>query len=122
MNRTYGANGGWITQEVIVDQYNDGKIYLGSNEEGSLDKVIDSFVKVRELIPSAFRSKAYCEIASLGDEYGSSDIKIEIGYRRPATIEEIETYQNQVLGEQQYKKQMELATLASLKAKYEPDG
>ncbi|SRR3954464_13882852 len=119
MSRIYKVKGEWMAEEVIVNQYGEGDIYLGANEEGSLDKVIDSFVKVREQIPLPFRNKAYCEIISSGDSYGGSSIRIEIGYRRPARIEEIESHEAKVLKEQHHVKQRELETLARLKAKYE---
>jgi hypothetical protein len=111
-------NGKWIVNERVIKKNED--VYLGDeNKDGSIDLVIKSLQEAAKRVPLAFRSKTYCEISSEGDGYGGSSIEIKIGYRRPATEDEIAQAEAYRLERERNRTQMELETLARLKAKYE---
>jgi hypothetical protein len=89
--RTVDGKDVWQTTVYVVDQeqYESGPFAFGeSYEDGSLKRVIESLIAIRESIPAEFRERARCEISSTGGYEGSHYATIEVSYERPETPEE----------------------------------
>lgn len=69
-------------------QYDGGPFEFGeSYTDGSLNRVVESLLKIREMVPAEYRDKARCEISAY-TSYDSSSASIQVQYERPATQEE----------------------------------
>lgn len=107
-----------MTTVTVLRQrsYDDkGAFYFGGSSDGSLNRVIDSLIAIRDSIPAEFRDVARCEFES---EYESTSAEIEISYQRPATEAEINERAERRRREFDAAAARELALYAALKARY----
>jgi hypothetical protein len=94
----------------------DGAFDFGSDsQDGSLDKVIESLIAVRDSVPPEYRASARCGFES---DYESSSVEISVSYQRPATNDEIEARRSQADFAAKAREWDERSTYARLKAKY----
>ena len=105
---------------VLQEQYDGGPFDFGeSYEDGSLNRVIDSLLAIRESIPAEHRASARCQIDSVGSYEGSHYARIEVNYARPETDEEWAERRTRDISEAQAERQREMAEYERLKAKFE---
>ncbi len=106
------------TVTVLTQRSSDGgKFCFGGYEDGSLNRVIDSLLGTRQLIPAKFRKAARCEIRA-DQFYDSSYVEIEITYRRPANAQEIAERAKRREQDAEVEAARERHTYDALKAKY----
>ena len=111
----------WSTKVTIVDQerYDGGPFEFGSSyESGSLNRVIDSLLAIKEQIPAEYRDIARCEISSSGGYEGSHFASIEVNYERPETPDETVDRERQEQATILDAERKQRATYEALKAKF----
>ena len=96
MHRTYRTNDGFVTEVTVVsqEQYDEGPFDFGASyTNGTLDRVIQSLLDIRESIPAEFRADARCGVGSVAGYEDTHYAQIEVCYQRPATADEIAAFQ-----------------------------
>ena len=113
----------WLTSITLVSQErsDNGPFDFGENYgKGSLERVINSLLLIRDSIPEEYRADAYCAIDSASGYEGDHWPSIEIGYKRPATDDEIRCAKAAI----EQRKQEELVNARqkyeALKRRFEP--
>lgn len=82
----------WLVNVIVCDQeqYDSGPFDFGADyENGTLSRVLNSLIKIRDSIPKEYRDVASCGIDSVGGHEGEHYAHIQVGYMRPATEKEI---------------------------------
>jgi len=111
----------WSATVTVADQeqYGVGPLDFGSHEAGSLDRVIGALAKARDSIPEPYRASATCEIEAHAGYEDSMYPNIKITYTRPATTEEIDKSEADLLARAAAAERKERQTFEALKAKFE---
>lgn len=72
------------------EKHDGGPFCFGTSyQNGTLQKVIKSLLKIQASIPKEYRAKARCEIDSESGYEGSHYASIEVSYERPETDAEV---------------------------------
>lgn len=106
--------------EIVADQeqHESGPFNFGDDLAGSLHRVIESLVAIRESVPEEYRAEAFCEFRSRSDYDGGGIPTIQVSYRRPETDEEVVERLSWEAHMRSLTEQEERATLAALQSKY----
>lgn len=102
----------------VADQarYDQGPFDFGASyENGSLNRVIKSLERMREIIPEKYRAKARCGIDSESGYEGSHSPRIEVSYERLETNEEWDARKKDVAERLEYQKAQKREQLERLK-------
>lgn len=87
-------------------------------EDGSLNKVIDSLLTIRESIPDEYRATARCEISN-DSEFDMTYATIHVSYDRPETPEETAARKAKDKQEANERERIERSMFERLKARFE---